>query len=59
MNLLDPRTDPDAVIAALDLAPHPEGGWYRETWRDAPARSPPGSASPRDADSGRTRRQDG
>lgn len=37
MNLLDPRTDPDAVIAALGLAPHPEGGWYRETWRDAPA----------------------
>jgi uncharacterized protein len=29
-------TDPDALIAALDLAPHPEGGWYRETWR-APA----------------------
>ncbi len=25
-----------AVIAALNLAPHPEGGWYRETWR-APA----------------------
>lgn len=23
----------DALIAALDLAPHPEGGWYRETWR--------------------------
>lgn len=21
------------VIAALDLSPHPEGGWYRETWR--------------------------
>ncbi len=21
------------LIAALDLAPHPEGGWYRETWR--------------------------
>lgn len=37
MNLLDPRTDPDAVIAALGLAPHPEGGWYRETWRDRPA----------------------
>lgn len=37
MNLLDPRTDPDAVIAALSLAPHPEGGWYRETWRDQPA----------------------
>lgn len=21
------------LIAHLDLAPHPEGGWYRETWR--------------------------
>lgn len=37
MDLRDPRTDPDAVIAALGLARHPEGGWYRETWRDAPA----------------------
>jgi predicted cupin superfamily sugar epimerase len=37
MNLLDPRTDADAVIAALALARHPEGGWYRETWRDRPA----------------------
>ena len=25
-----------AVIAALGLQPHPEGGWYRETFR-APA----------------------
>jgi predicted cupin superfamily sugar epimerase len=24
------------IVAALDLAPHPEGGWYRETWRGAP-----------------------
>lgn len=24
------------IIAALGLKPHPEGGWYRETWR-APA----------------------
>jgi predicted cupin superfamily sugar epimerase len=23
------------LVAALDLAPHPEGGWYRETWRGA------------------------
>ncbi|MDO8801720.1 cupin domain-containing protein [Phenylobacterium sp.] len=30
-----------ALIARLDLAPHPEGGWYRETWR-APAE--PGAA---------------
>lgn len=22
-----------ALIEALHLAPHPEGGWYRETWR--------------------------
>jgi predicted cupin superfamily sugar epimerase len=27
------RHDPDAWIAALDLAPHPEGGHYRETYR--------------------------
>jgi uncharacterized protein len=26
-------TDAHALIAALGLAPHPEGGWYRETWR--------------------------
>jgi predicted cupin superfamily sugar epimerase len=24
----------DEVIAHLKLAPHPEGGWYRETFRD-------------------------
>ncbi len=23
----------DAIIAALGLAPHPEGGWFTETWR--------------------------
>ena len=23
----------DDIIAALRLAPHPEGGWFRETWR--------------------------
>ncbi|WP_240653044.1 cupin domain-containing protein [Sphingomonas crocodyli] len=23
-----------ALIRALDLAPHPEGGWYRQTWRE-------------------------
>ncbi|RAH98155.1 cupin [Acuticoccus sediminis] len=25
-----------AIIAALDLKPHPEGGYYTETYRDAP-----------------------
>ena len=26
-------SDAKALIARHDLAPHPEGGWYRETWR--------------------------
>jgi len=34
MNLRDPALGADAVIAALGLAPHPEGGHYRETFRD-------------------------
>lgn len=29
--------DAAATIAALGLRPHPEGGWFAETWRDAPA----------------------
>ena len=29
--------DADALIQRLGLAPHPEGGHFRETWRDAPA----------------------
>lgn len=29
--------DPAAAIEALGLEPHPEGGWFAETWRDAPA----------------------
>lgn len=29
--------DADAIISALRLAPHPEGGWYRETWRASAA----------------------
>lgn len=27
-------SDVDAIIRALVLAPHPEGGWFRETFRD-------------------------
>ena len=27
--------DARAVIARLGLQPHPEGGWFRETWRAA------------------------
>lgn len=33
----DPDAAAAALIAALGLRPHPEGGHYRETWRDAPA----------------------
>jgi uncharacterized protein len=33
----------------LDLAPHPEGGWYRETWRSGPRSVPPGYPGPRPA----------
>jgi hypothetical protein len=27
---------------ALDLLPHPEGGWYRQTWAAGPSSEPPG-----------------
>lgn len=25
-------TEAEQIIARLDLSPHPEGGWYRQTW---------------------------
>jgi predicted cupin superfamily sugar epimerase len=31
-----------AIAAALDLLPHPEGGWFRETWRTAARFRPDG-----------------
>ncbi|MFM2389610.1 MAG: hypothetical protein RLZZ437_1165 [Pseudomonadota bacterium] len=37
-------TEAQRIIAALNLAPHPEGGWYRQTWvADGPNR-PVGTA---------------
>lgn len=30
---MHPSMTAKEVIATLNLAPHPEGGWYRETWR--------------------------
>jgi predicted cupin superfamily sugar epimerase len=33
---LPSHPDAAALVARLGLSPHPEGGWYRETWR-APA----------------------
>ena len=37
MDLRDSAAPAEAVVRALALAPHPEGGHYRETWRDRPA----------------------
>jgi uncharacterized protein len=36
----------DSLIAELDLAPHPEGGWFRRTWvaDSEPGQRPAGSA---------------
>jgi len=33
----------------LDLLPHPEGGWFRETWRSAVSVRPEGYDGPRSA----------
>ena len=39
VGMTDPTVPDDAraLIEQLSLAPHPEGGWYRETWRAAAA----------------------
>jgi predicted cupin superfamily sugar epimerase len=37
VNLRDPTLPAADIIAALGLQPHPEGGHFRETWRDSPA----------------------
>ncbi len=33
----------DEIIATLDLQPHPEGGWYRQTWAAENAGRPTGT----------------
>ncbi|HTH98341.1 MAG TPA: cupin domain-containing protein [Stellaceae bacterium] len=33
--------DAQAIIDLLGLQPHPEGGYYRETWRDEPGEGGP------------------
>src|SRR3546814_5342202 len=38
--MLTPMSEASELIRRLDLQPHPEGGWYRETWR---AESPDGA----------------
>lgn len=46
----DKQTNPvpataQAIIAKLGLIAHPEGGWYRETWRDVGADGARGAGS--------------
>ena len=43
---MDPRAE--ALVSALSLAPHPEGGYYRELWRS------PLQVLPQDARDGRS-----
>lgn len=33
----------DEIIRKLDLQPHPEGGWYRQTWVEAATARPSGT----------------
>ena len=44
-DLRDPSLPEAAVRAALNLLPHPEGGHYRELWRDRPEAGGRGAAS--------------
>ena len=32
---MSPDTPAARIVEALGLAPHPEGGWFKETFRDA------------------------
>jgi len=41
----DPSLAATQIRSALDLKPHPEGGHYREVWRDEPAGGGRGAAS--------------
>ncbi len=45
IDLRDPDLTAANVRAALHLAPHPEGGHYREIWRDSPADGTRGAAT--------------
>jgi predicted cupin superfamily sugar epimerase len=41
--------DRSELVERLDLRPHPEGGWYRETWRSPVTFEPDGYDGPRHA----------
>jgi uncharacterized protein len=42
-------TDRPQLAEQLDLQPHPEGGWFRETWRSPVTVNPPGYGGARSA----------
>jgi uncharacterized protein len=46
---VDPAGPCSPWVAELNLAPHPEGGWYRRTWQAPVEVSLPGYAGPRPA----------
>ncbi len=45
IDLRDASLPAEAVIEALRLAPHPEGGHFRELWRDRPGTGERGAAT--------------
>ncbi|NIJ07862.1 hypothetical protein FHS31_001472 [Sphingomonas vulcanisoli] len=45
IDLRDTTLEAATVRTALDLQPHPEGGSYRELWRDTPAHGGRGAVS--------------
>jgi uncharacterized protein len=45
-------SEPHPLVAVLGLAAHPEGGWYRETWRSGVEITPSGYPGPRAAATG-------
>ncbi len=45
IDLRDPSLDARTVREVLGLAPHPEGGAFREIWRDAPKSGGRGAAT--------------
>lgn len=49
---MDNQSGRPETAELLGLEPHPEGGWYRETWRAGPESQPAGYPGPRAAATG-------
>lgn len=43
----DDRTPPSPLVELLELEPHIEGGWFRETWKTTGTTAPDGYPGPR------------